>query len=185
MNATTRNPSTGRPVANFVDVAEIVGKSAAEIRDAHKEIASLRKRAEAYTPLAAQAAFNAERARLMEDGAMTDAELKELGTPDTWAKQYKQSAELLFEAARRRPVLAFEKFRSVYAKIENELAALHKRAEALERDFAKRAGIEYAPSSGVLSLSDTLVVFRRRMERADENPEQAPALSEYFAEILK
>jgi len=83
MNATTRNPSTGRPVANFVDVAEIVGKSAAEIRDAHKEIASLRKRAEAYTPLAAQAAFNAERARLMEDGAMTDAEIKELGTPDT------------------------------------------------------------------------------------------------------
>ena len=57
MNATTRNPSTGRPVANFVDVAEIVGKSAAEIRDAHKEIASLRKRAEAYTPLAARAAF--------------------------------------------------------------------------------------------------------------------------------
>ena len=185
MNTTSRNPTTGRPVANFVDVAEIVGKSAAEIRDAHKEIASLRKRAEAYTPLAAQAAFNAERARLMEDGAMTDAELKELGTPDTWAKQYAQSAELLFEAARRRSVLAFQKFRPIYAKIEKELAALHKRAEVIERDFAKRAEIEYAPSSGVLSLSDTLAVFRRRMERADENPEQAPELSEYFAEVLK
>ena len=185
MNTIHRNPSTGRPVANFVDVAEIVGKSAAEIRESHKEITALRKRAEAYTPLAAQTAFNAERTRLMIDGALTDEELKELGTPDTWAKQYEQSAALLYEAADRRHVLAFQKFRHIYAKIEKELAALHKRADVIERDFAKRAGIEYTPSSGVLSLADTIEVLRRRLAKADEVPEQAPALTEYFSEILK
>jgi len=185
MNMNTRNPTTSRPVDNFVDVAEIVGKAAAEIREAHKEITTLRKRAEVYTPMAAITAFNVERTRLMTDGAMTDAEIKELGTPDTWAKQYEQSSALLHESADRRVVIAFQKFRGLYTKIENALAALHKRVESAERDFAKRAGVEYSPSSGVLSLSDTLEVLRRRMAHAEENPGRAPSLSEYFGEVLK
>ncbi len=185
MNISTRNPTLHREVHRFVDVPDLVGRNAAAIKEAIEETKSLSTRAERYSPGASYTDFLKERARMMEAGEMSDEQIAKLGTAETWRQNYESSTELLWEAHLRRRVVSYKQFRGLYGKIEAALVARHKAAAKIENELAEAAGIPYEPSSGALSLSDTIEVLRRRLKTADENPERAPDLTEYFAAILK
>lgn len=187
MNTTiARNPELRRSVDCFVDVPELVGaKSAAAIKEAVEELKSLSARAQYYTPSAAQTDFYKERARMMDAGELSHEQVVKLGTAESWVKNYADSGGMLTEAGARRRVVAYRQFRPLYGKIEAALAARQKAASKGEAELAEAAGVPYAPSSGVQSLSDTLAVLRARLKRADDDPSNAPHLAEYFAAILK
>lgn len=185
MNTTTRNPALRRPVERFVDMPAIVGKAADALKETIEEIKSLSARAQYYSPIAAQRDFHAERARMMDAGELTDAHIAKLGTAESWAKNYEASGAMLTEAGARRRTAAFKQFRPLYQKIEAALVTRQKAAVATEQALADAAGVSYAPSSGVQSISDTIEVLRRRLQAADENPANAPDLTEYFAAALK
>lgn len=180
-----RTYSLSRPAYRFVDIAAIVGDRAAEVREAHLEITSLRKRADAYAPQLARKAYLAERERLISDGVLSDTDLAALGTEATWEAQYRQSSELLLESASRIAVASYQKFRDLYRAIDAALAHRLKEVRAAEEAVAKLAEVPYTPSSGASAIDDTLEKMRVRIANSDKNPAAAPNLRDYFAPILE